>query len=106
MNYLDILANFKRTLKRVSLTFWSFLNNGVEVSSRLKSLLTVFDLERESNESQKAFYFLSFMLIISLVVLSPDKIPQMLNSAATEGGSLDLLKEAAQIARRIISNIN
>ena len=63
------------------------------------------NLEDESDESKKAFYLFSLMLLVSLIFLSPDKIPQAFTPPQTDIGVLEKAQEAAKIIKRLMPNL-
>jgi len=67
-----------------------------QVSCHFESLVRAVNVEDETTQSTRVLYLLSLILVISLILLSPDKIPQIL--AHVQGDS-ELLGKAQEIAR-------
>lgn len=63
------------------------------------------NLEDESNESNKTFYLLSLMLLISLIFLSPDKVPQTFSQGHAEAEILEKMQDITKIIRKLMSNL-
>ena len=75
------------------------------ISTQINFISGVINLEDESNESKKAFYFLSLMLLISLVFLSPDKVLQAFSPTQVDNGILEKTQEITRIIRKLTSNL-
>jgi len=90
---------FRRTMTKVK----SELQQGfVKISSQVKGVMAVTSLENETTESRKALYFFSLMLLISLVFLAPDKIPQALTPSQTLTG---IFERAQGIIKKLTPNL-
>jgi len=64
------------------------------------------NLEDESTEPEKAFYLLSLMLLISLFLLSPDKIMQTFSPTQADKGIFEKTQEITKIIKKLISNLD
>jgi len=90
---------FKRTLSKI----WPKLQqSAIEIFAQVKGIAALLNLENESVESKKAFYFLSLMLLISLIFLSPDKILQTFTPTHAETGILEKAQEVTKLIRKIM----
>jgi len=90
---------FKETLSKVR---FKLQQSAIEVSSKIKGLAPIMNLEAESTESKKAFYIISLMLLISLIFLSPDKILQTFTPTQADIG----IFEKAQAITKVIKKIH
>jgi hypothetical protein len=68
----------------------------LEATAQIKGFLAEAIWSDESTESNKAFYLISLMLFISLVLLAPDKIPQTFATAQANSGVLDKIQEVVK----------
>jgi len=90
---------FKETLSKV----WFRLQQKVfEISSQVKSIAAITNLEDESTEANKTFYLLSFMLFVCLILLAPDKIPQIFTFTHAETGVFEKVQE---IIKKLVPNL-
>ncbi len=71
----------------------------LEISSQVKSIAAVVNLEDESTEPNKTFYLVSLMLFVFLFFLAPDKIPQTFALTQTDMG---ILEKAQEIIKKIV----
>jgi hypothetical protein len=55
-----------------------------------------------ATESSKSVYFINFMFLASLLLLSPDKIPQLFGSTQSGFAIFDLADEILALIRRIV----
>jgi len=78
----------------------------IRISSQVKFVAAVINLEDESIESKKVFYIFSVMLLVSLIVLSPDKILQTFTPPPTDVGILEKAEEITKIIKKLIPNIS
>jgi len=74
----------------------------MEISSRINNIVAITNLEGKSNESKKAFYLLSLMLLVSMIFLAPDKIPQTFAPAQAETG---ILEKAQEMIKKLVPNL-
>jgi hypothetical protein len=72
-----------------------------EISSQVKSIAAITNSEDESTESNKAFYLLTLMLFISIILLAPDKIPQIFTFTQGETG---IFEKAQEIIKKLVPN--
>jgi len=93
---------FKEALSKVRLKFQQYFN---EFSSQITSIAVIANSEDESNESKKVFYFLSLILLISVILFSPDKIPQTFVPQQAEAGLSEKVHEIIRIIKRLMPNI-
>jgi len=77
----------------------------IEISSHVKRVAKVVNLEDESTESKKVFYLFSLMVLISLILLSPDKIPQAITPSQTDNGILEKAQEIVKIIKKLMPNL-
>ena len=75
------------------------------ISSQVKCVASIINLEDKSDESNKTFYLLSLVLLISLIFLSPDKVPQTFSQGHAEAGILEKMQEVTKIIKKLMSNL-
>ena len=75
------------------------------ISPHIRFISGVMNLEDGPNESKKAFYLLSLMLLISLIFLSPDKVLQAFSPTQVDNGILEKTQEITRIIRKLTSNL-
>jgi len=92
----------KGTLSRVRSKLQQIV---IRISSQVKCITAIINLEDESTESKKVFYLFSLMLLISLILLSPDKILQTFTPSQTDIGILEKAQEITRIIKKLISNM-
>ena len=56
-----------------------------------------------ATESATSFYLVNLMFLVFLILLSPDKIPQMLASNQPDFAILDRIEEISTLLKRAIS---
>jgi len=78
----------------------------IRISSQVKFVAAIMNLEDESAESKKVFYLFSLMLLVSLIFLSPDKILQTFTPPPTDIGILEKAQEITKIIKKLIPNIS
>jgi hypothetical protein len=84
----------ERILKRTPSKIRSNLQQSIiEISSHIKSIIAIINLEYEPTASKKTFYFFSFLLLISMIFLSPDKIPLIFAPMQADIGISEKAKE-------------
>jgi len=76
-----------------------------EITSRVRSVTETTSLTGESDESRKVFYLFSLVFLVSVIFLSPDKIPQMLASVNSETGMFEKMQEMARLLRKFVPGI-
>jgi len=96
---LDLKRIFKETMSKVKSKLQLWL---IEISSQVKSIAEIINPEDESNESNKAFYLLSLTLFISIILLAPDKIPQIFTFTQAETG---IFEKAQEIIKKLVPNL-
>jgi hypothetical protein len=69
---------------------------------RIKALFGSLNAEDEDTESMTALYIVSFMLLASLVFLSPDKLPQVIMPPNMGSGIVEKALDAAKLIRRLV----
>jgi len=74
-----------------------------EVSTRVKGVTAMTSLENETAESKRTLYLFSLALLISLVLLAPDKIPQ---TFAPSQASTDIFEKAQEIIKKLIPTLS
>jgi hypothetical protein len=100
------VSNLERVVEKTLSKVWLELQNiRVRISTHFSFVAGVISLEDDSNESKRAFYLLSFMLLISLVFLSPDKVPQAFSPMQADNGIFEKAQEITKIIRKPISNV-
>ena len=75
-----------------------FKHELLEATARIKSFIAAAHSDDESTKSTRTFYLVSLMLLISLLLLAPDKIPQTLAAADFNPGLLDKIQEIVKKA--------
>jgi len=70
----------------------------LEASVQVKGFVAAVSLSDESTESNRAFYLVSLMLFISLVLMAPDKIPQTFSMGQIDSGVLSKIQEVVKKA--------
>jgi hypothetical protein len=93
----DLERIFKGTLSKVR---FKLQQKVFEISSWVKSIAAITNPEDESTESKKVFYLLSFMLFVSLILLAPDKIPQIFTQ--TETG---IFEKAQEVIKKLVPRL-
>jgi hypothetical protein len=93
---------FKEKLSKVG---FKLQQANIKIFAQAKSLATIINFEDESDESQKTFYLLSLILLISLIFLSPDKVPQTFSQGHPETGILEKMQEVTKIFKKLMSNL-
>ena len=94
-----MVTKLQRILKEILSKIRIRLQHGfLEVTTQVKSVVTASNLDDESTESNRTFYLISLMLLISLVFLAPDKIPQAFSTAPANSGVLDKIQEIVKKA--------
>jgi len=78
----------------------------LDISSRIKGVAALVNLEDESTESKKAFYLLSVLLLIFFIFLSPDKLPQAFAHAQADIGFFERVHELTKIIRKLIPSLS
>jgi len=78
----------------------------VKICSQIKCIATIMKLDDESTESKRGFYLLSLMLLISLVLLSPDRILQTLSPQHANTEILEKMEDVVKIIKRLVSNLD
>jgi len=73
-----------------------------EISSWVKSLQAITNLEDESTEPQRAFYLFSLMLLMFLIFLSPDKIAQVFSFTQGDVGIWERPQEITKIIKKLL----
>jgi len=86
----------KGTLSKISSKLQQSI---IEISSHVKSIIAIIDLEREPTASKRTFYFFSFILLISVVFLSPDKIPMIFTPMQADIG---ISERAREIIKKLV----
>lgn len=76
----------------------------VRTSTQFSFVAGLMNFEDESNDSKITFYFLSLMLLISLILLSPDKLLQAFSPTQVDNGIVEKMQEMARIIKRLASN--
>jgi hypothetical protein len=76
----------------------------IRLSTQFSFIAGLVNFEDESTESKRTFYLLSFMLLISLVFLSPDKVLQTFSPTQADNGILEKAQEIAKMIRKLTSN--
>jgi len=94
--------NLERIAEETLSKIWFKLRQiHAKISPQINSISGVTNFEDESNESKKAFYLLSLMLLISLVFLSPDKVLQALSPTQVDNGILEKAQEIVKLIRKL-----
>jgi len=93
---------FKETLSKVRCKFQQCI---IEISSHVKSIVAITSLKEESTVSNRAFYLLTLMLLVSLIFLAPDRILQTLPSTPADTGVLEKAQEITKIIKKLIPNL-
>jgi len=75
------------------------------ISSQVRCVASIINLEDTSNESNKTFYLLSLLLLISFIFLSPDKVSQTFSQEHAETGILEKMQKITKIIKRLIYNL-
>jgi len=60
-------------------------------------------LENEATESKKTLYLFSLALLISLILLAPDKIPQ---AFAPSQSSTEIFEKAQEIIKKLMPTLS
>jgi len=98
--------NLERVVEEALSKVWFKLQQiRVRISTQFSFIAGLMNLEDESNESNKTFYLLSLMLLISLIFLSPDKVPQTFSQGHAETGILEKMQDVTKIIRKLMSNL-
>jgi len=95
----DLERIFKGTLSKVR---FKVQQKVFEISSQVKSIAAITNPEDESTESKKVFYLISLTLFVSLILLAPDKIPQMFTFTQKETG---IFEKAQEIVKKLVPNL-
>lgn len=69
---------------------------------RVKALVESLNAEDEDTESTTALYIFSFMLLASLVFLSPDKLPQVVMPSNVASEIVEKALDAARLIRKLV----
>jgi hypothetical protein len=68
-----------------------------ETCSQIREITSTAEMEDESTGSRKVFYILSLVLLLYIIFLSPDKIPQIVSQTAT-----GIVEKAQEIIKKLI----
>lgn len=100
------MFNLERVVEEALSKVWFKLQQiRVRISTQFSFIAGLMNLEDESNESNKTFYLLSLMLLISLIFLSPDKVPQTFSQGHAETEILEKMQDITKIIRKLMSNL-
>jgi len=69
---------------------------------RLENFFGAITTEDEATQSARIFYLVSLMLLISLILLSPDKILQLLASTQLDSEILGKAQDVMKMFRKLI----
>jgi hypothetical protein len=90
--------DLKNVLMKVSSQACSKLRQILfEICSQIREITSTAELEDESTGSRKVFYIISLILLIYIIFLSPDKIPQMVTQT-----SAGIVEKAQEIIKKLI----
>lgn len=73
-----------------------------QVSCHFETLVRAVNVEDETMQSTRVFYLLSLIFVISLILLSPDKIPQILTHAQADSELLGKAQDIAKVFRKLV----
>lgn len=75
------------------------------ISSRIGSVAHLACIPEDSDQSGRTLCFLSLLLLISLVLMSPDRIIEAFSSQRPETGMLEKAQELVKLVRRLIPSL-
>jgi hypothetical protein len=74
-----------------------------ELAYLCNNFVRVTSADDTATESARSFYLVNLMLLVFLILLSPDKIPQMLGSNRPDFAIFDRIEEILTLLKRAIS---
>jgi len=74
-----------------------------ELAYLCNNFVRVTSTDDTATESARSFYLVNLMLLVFLILLSPDKIPQMIGSNQPALAIFDRIEEVSTLLRRAIS---
>lgn len=96
---MSLVKMLSKVTSKVAFSLRQMLAEGV---NKLEALVGVPNAEDDAADSTTALYFVSFMLLILLVFLSPDKIPQVLAPTQIDSGMLGKVHDVMRLFRKLI----